>query len=346
MTRGSFSNLLPHVYYLDATDLEGLTSFLHDRGWLGPNESILDVVQAGDGNMNCTVRVTTTATSFILKQSRPWVEKYPDIPAPFERTLREGEFYQLVADHDGLSSMMPKLLGFDRQAVMLQLEDLGSAVDYTCLYGLQDLEFTDFEKLLSYLSILHREFLGFPEKNYFANRTMRKLNHEHVFRLPLAKNNLNLDGITTGLQLCADVLKADVTYVAEVNRLGERYLEEGRALLHGDYFPGSWMKVNDEVRVIDPEFCFFGPPEFDVGVMIAHLQLTQQPDGLMDRLFDVYEADDLFDRNLAVRFAGVEVMRRLIGVAQLPLFVSLDRKQTWLDWSRQLVCEGYPKEGL
>ena len=90
MTRSAFAQALPDAYYLDPADWEGLPAFLHDQGWLPANESIQEVTRAGDGNMNCAVRVTTTATSFILKQSRPWVEKYPEIAAPVERALREG----------------------------------------------------------------------------------------------------------------------------------------------------------------------------------------------------------------------------------------------------------------
>ena len=134
--------------------------------------------------------------------------------------------------------------------------------------------------------------------------------------------------------------------MAAVTRLGSVYLDEGRALLHGDYFPGSWVKVGAAVRVIDPEFCFFGPPEFDVGVMIAHVTLAKQPAGLIAQLFDAYEGDGRLDRDLVARFEGVEMMRRLIGVAQLPLAATLTQKRDWLERSRHMVCAGSPGEGL
>ena len=345
MTRSTFAQALPDAYYLDPTDWDGLPAFLHDQGWLTADESIHKVTQAGDGNMNCTVRVATTATSFILKQSRPWVEKYPQIAAPVERVLREGAFYQLVSAHRDIARMMPRLLGFSRQAAMLQLEDLGPAADYTWMYRGGAIDQTDFDQLSRYLSALHGAFTGFERKGEFANRAMRELNHEHIFRLPLADNDLDLNGITSGLQSVADELKRDDRYVAEVTRLGNFYLDEGRALLHGDYFPGSWVKVGAAVYVIDPEFCFFGPPEFDVGVMIAHLQLAKQPSGLTEQLFDTYEGDGRLDRDLVARFAGAEMMRRLIGVAQLPLDATLAQKRNWLDRSRQMVCAGSPREG-
>src|SRR4051812_21791268 len=74
------------AYHLDAQDAEGLDAYLHRQGFLDLDERVVTVARAGDGNMNLTLRVTTPARSVIVKQGRPWVEKYPQIPAPTERT--------------------------------------------------------------------------------------------------------------------------------------------------------------------------------------------------------------------------------------------------------------------
>ena len=39
----------------------------------------------------------------------------------------------------------------------------------------------------------------------------------------------------------AQKMAADVSYVASVRTLGEAYLADGEVLLHGDFFPGSWL---------------------------------------------------------------------------------------------------------
>ncbi|HEY0007966.1 MAG TPA: phosphotransferase [Tepidisphaeraceae bacterium] len=99
--------------------------------------------------------------------------------------------------------------------------------------------------------------------------------------------------------------------------MADRYLSDGACLLHGDFFPGSWLKTDHRLYVIDPEFCFFGDAEFDVGVAIAHLALARVDLATAEAFLTAYECE--LDLNLAARFAAVEVMRRLIGVAQLPL---------------------------
>ena len=50
------------------------------------------------------------------------------------------------------------------------------------------------------------------------------------------------------------------------------------------------------------------------------------------------------DASLVAAYAGVEIMRRLIGVAQLAVTYDLDRKRALLEHSRRLVLE--PQQGL
>jgi 5-methylthioribose kinase len=303
---------------------------------------------AGSGNMNLALRVTLATRSLILKQGRPWVEKYDHIEAPWDRTLVEGRFYQAVRDFPEVSGRMPAILDLDVHNHVLALGDAGSSGDFTPIYAEGDLQAAALDQLLDWLRALGRvtlpDPLPDPLKEGFANRAMRALNHEHIFRLPLARDNgLELDRITEGLARAAEELKADAAYAARVRDLGARYLEDGPALVHGDYFPGSWMKAQDGIRVIDPEFCFLGPREFDYGVMLGHLALARTPLGRAERVIEAVRSERL-DEALTLNFGGVEIMRRLIGVAQLGLSHDADTKRRLLDISRSLVVA--PQSGL
>ena len=55
------------------------------------------------------------------------------------------------------------------------------------------------------------------------------------------------------------------------------------------------------------------------------------------RALGSYNAPARFSFPLALAFAGVEVIRRLLGVAQLPLSADLATKQAWLATARQFV---------
>jgi len=334
-------NPYPGNFFL-TTSIPEIAGRLEANAWLQPGEVVERAGRAGEGNMNCVVRVTTSLRSFILKQSRPWVEKYPSFAAPWDRALVEASFYQTVESLPGLTSCMPRLLNFDAAERLLMLEDLEDSHDFTGTYaanhpGLADAEWTP---LVDFLLSLHQSTRTPELRPIFANAEMRALNHEHIFQLPLRPDNgLDLDAITPGLGRLAIDLGTDSRYSHEVAALGARYLDpaQGECLIHGDYFPGSWLKARGRVYVIDPEFCFFGPPEWDLAIMVAHLHISGHPQAQIDHSLDRYADCAAPDRGLIRKFAGVEIMRRLIGVAQLPVVFGLERKAELLRLSKSLV---------
>ncbi|MFN0121402.1 MAG: phosphotransferase [Blastocatellia bacterium] len=338
--RNDFQRLFPGAFYLDANDLPALTAYLQAQRWIGADETVLEAARAGEGNMNCTIRVRTATQTLIVKQARPWVEKYPDIPAPRERAAMEGRFYQAISATPALAALMPQYLGLDETSQIIALEDLGAAQDFTTLYRGARLDAADLEALVAWLSALHA-LPGTPDQRaQMANREMRALNHLHLFDFPLRQTNgMDLDAITPGLQAAARTLQQDLDYVTRARALGELYLADGPALLHGDYFPGSWLRTARGVRIIDPEFCFYGPPEFDMGVLIAHLHLAGQHEDLTLRALSVYQSTRPLHQALVRQFAGIEIMRRLIGVAQLPVTPDPESKTNLLQLSRALVLE-------
>jgi 5-methylthioribose kinase len=80
------------AFRLDLEDLRGLEAYLVGRGFAQAGEAIT-AERAGEGNMNCVVRVRLPNRSLILKQARPWVEKYPSIAAPVERAASEARYH-------------------------------------------------------------------------------------------------------------------------------------------------------------------------------------------------------------------------------------------------------------
>ena len=103
----------------------------------------------------------------------------------------------------------------------------------------------------------------------------------------------------------------------------------GDVLLHGDFYPGSWLRHGDGVRVIDPEFGFIGAAEFDLGGLRAHLAFIGVSEAKLDAALAGYPGE--VDAGLVRGFAGVERLRRLLGVAQLPLDADLERKAGWVE---------------
>ena len=330
----------PDIFLLDEADPQELTDYLRGMRVIGEDEIVERCEIPGAGNMNLTLRVITQISSYILKQARPWVEKYPKIAAPWDRVLSEAAFYEIARTDPKVSRQMPELLAIDRHAKILVLEDLGEAKDATAIYSGRLLSLSEIRDLGSWLSSLHAITFHRGAPGRLPNREMRRLNHEHIFVFPLRPDNgLDLDGITPGLRSCANRLGAKSDYVENVRRLGEIYLSDGSSLVHGDYFPGSWLRTRDGVSIIDAEFSFFGYGEFDVGVCCAHFCLARQHTEAISPFLESYYAGSGFDLDLMKRFAGAEIMRRLIGVAQLPLPYGLEEKEELLHLTEGLVLE-------
>lgn len=323
-----FEQIYPTVFFLEK-NIKTVEQYLHQQNWLEDNEALLSLEKPGEGNMNFVLRATTNKRSFILKQARPWVEKFPQIDAPVERVSVEAQFFQSLQNVKELANLIPSCLGFDADNFMLATEDLGVGADYSFLYQKgNQLSISEAEEVINYLSVLHRLP---PPKSFPENKAMRVLNHEHIFNFPyLEENGFNLDEVQIGLQAIAMTYKTDESLKAIIKSCGTVYLASGKQLLHGDFYPGSWLKVPSGLKVIDPEFGFVGRAEFDLGVLIAHLVMGEQGNDLIRMVVEKYKRPIGFDDKLLAQLAGIEILRRLIGIAQLPLNLDLSEKELLL----------------
>ena len=315
-----------------------LTQYLKTNNWINPVEEVQSLEIPGLGNMNRVLRVKTHQGSLILKQAIPFVNKYPDIPAPVDRIAVEHQFYQAIESNEELLSFLPRIIGFDSKQYILAMEDLGNAIDFTRLYQLgQHLTVKETTDIASGLRLLHQFNFSIEQQRRFPkNFELRQLNHQHIFKFPLMEENgFDLDSVTPGLQPLARQYKTDKALKRRAKELGQIYLEQGTTLLHGDYYPGSWLLSNAGFKIIDPEFCFFGHQSFDLGVLLAHIKMAQQTEKTRKLLLDAYELN--VDMELLNAFEGIEIIRRIIGLAQLPLELPLTTKEELLAYAYQKV---------
>jgi 5-methylthioribose kinase len=315
---------------LSTSDMDQL---IH-RGWLAPETKLLAQGKAGEGNMNLVIRLETNRGNLILKQSKPFVVKYPQIAAPRERILVEYAYYQKIQDNPALVAHSPGIIGFDAIDYLMAMADLGPGRDFLGLYSKQVLlSGSQITLLTEYLKNLHAiNPFPFPD-----NSILKALNHEHIFSYPFkVENGFDLDTIQAGLQSVALPYKKDLLLKKRISDLGHRYLTDGNTLVHGDFYPGSWLAVQDGLKIIDPEFAHVGDAEFDLAVLIAHLKMALLPGEQIAQVLKSYPAASL-DHTLINQYTGVEIMRRLIGLAQLPLSLDLDQKHSLLEEARSLL---------
>ena len=326
----------------DEAGLATVRAFLVHRRLAQPDEP-LALERPGASNLNCGWRARLPGRRLILKQARPCVEKYPTIAAPVERTEAEARFYHLACRDPALAARLPAVIDHDATAHVLVLADLAPATSLETGYaGTTRLTRPELDDLAATIARLHRLALPPADVAGLRNHAMRALNHAHLFDLPLRADgpfDALLDSVTPGLAGLSRGLRADADYVARVTALGRRYLDHDHPhLIHGDLFLGSLLRApGGEIMLIDPEFSFGGEPEFDLGVFYAHLILSGHDDATLDRWLAQTVGAAGRDATFTRHYAGVEIMRRLIGVAQLPLALPLPAKAALLARSRELV---------
>jgi 5-methylthioribose kinase len=325
---------------LKNADPDTLGIFLQEQKWLLPKEKITRLSSPGSGNMNFVTRVHSSHRTFIVKQSRPYVEKYPSVPAPQERTAIEYDFYQFISSSAAIQQYMPKVIGYEPVHHILAIEDAGNIQEGSVLYQQNNLlQQQHIVWLTDYLCSLH-SFSYSNNKNpeRFANNNMRALNALHIFDFPFQEENgFNLDIVQPGLQSAATPYKTDTLLKEKLATLRSVYTSQGNYLLHGDFYPGSWLIDPATVKIIDPEFCFYGPVEFDLGVFMAHLKIMRCPDQLLQEIVNRYQLP--VNILLLNAFTGTEILRRLIGLAQLPLTLTISEKEELMQEARNLVVQ-------
>lgn len=283
-------------------------------------DEITSISRAGDGNMNVTLRVCGQSSSIILKQAFPYCAKYPDIPAPVERLAVEASYYRACATSPHLSSFHAQLIGEIPRLHLLALEDLGTGADYEeKFYDGHALSVQDLGHLVDYLSHLHSHPVDRIQFSNLSNQSMRILNADYLFEGPFEKPVTE----TLPFSINREILRTAQEHTAPhkiirtLQRLRKTYLsEDGASLVHGDFYPRSWIRTVSGPKIIDMEFCHFGAPEFDLGVLQGHLALADS--SVIGQIKSRYRTAAPINWDLVELFQAQEVMRRVLGLAKVP----------------------------
>jgi 5-methylthioribose kinase len=248
---------------------------------LGPNAAEWKVREIGDGNLNLVFIVESTHGAVIIKQALPYIRaRGPESPLPLSRAFFE---YEATTRHsDRAPGMTPALYLFDKEQATIVMEYLSphiilrkglvSGIPYPRLA----------ECLGHYLARIH--FRGsdlsmdsaskkMDAALFAGNHALCRISEQRIFTEPYYAAKLNrwtspqLDGVVQSI-------RQDESLKAAVNELKDEFMCKSQTLLHGDFHSGSVMVTENDVKVIDPEFAFYGPMGFDVGAIIGNLFIS------------------------------------------------------------------------
>lgn len=249
---------------------------------LFPQDAQLVSREIGDGNLNFVFHIKDegpSGKSIIFKQALPYVRVIGDSwPLTLDRARIESE--ALILENELCPGSVPRVYHYDTDLALIVMEDLS---DYEIMRkGLVERKrYPNFAKqigtFLARTLFLTSDLAMSPlEKKRkaasFTNPELCNITENFVFTYPFLDDPSNAYNplITNTVQRIwsNDELKL------EVARLKERFMTLGQALLHGDLHTGSIMVTEQDTKVIDPEFAYYGPMGFDIGAVIANLLLN------------------------------------------------------------------------
>jgi 5-methylthioribose kinase len=320
------------------------------------NGAQLTCREIGDGNLNLVFHVIDQHTNkgVIIKQALPYAKVVGESwPLTLKRAVIESNALRTFASY--VPKYVPKVYYSDESLAITVMEDLShlqiarKGLIEGKTYPLLSQHIGEFlAKTLFYTSDFG---LNQQQKKQLAQRFVNpelcKITEDLVFTDPFFDHDTN--NFEEQLQKDVEVLWNDTALKLETAKLKRKFLTEGDALLHGDLHTGSIFVSDEETKIIDPEFAFYGPISFDLGQFIANLLLNalsrneEEKEPLfvhVEKTWEVFQntfselwknhnvevyatipgfLQDVLGKTLAdsIGFAGCEIIRRTIGLAHV-----------------------------
>jgi 5-methylthioribose kinase len=347
----------------------------------------LTCTDLADGNVNLVFRVASRrdpARSLIVKQALPHARRYPEFKMPLGRAAIERGalmIYSSVAP-----GIAPRPVGFDGSMFVNIMEDLSSHA--IVREGVvRQVEYPSFATTMgTFLArslLLTSDIAVDPSEKKqrvvdFSNPVLCKVTEDLVFTFPFIDHPTNRFPAAIADTVAA--LRGNTAVARGAARAKLSFMTSAQSLSHGDLHTGSIMANRHETRVIDPEFAFYGPIAFDVGMLIANLAIasfaqefhassaasrrayrawlaaaaTETLDGFRAQFADLWESASRPEWRVpglcrevladierdAVLFCGCEMIRRTIGMAHVSELDSITDEPVLARVSRGIVEAG------
>jgi 5-methylthioribose kinase len=321
----------------------------------------LECKEIGDGNLNYIFRVwrKSDGASIVIKQSGPVARISDEFKVSPDRNRIEYDILKYQGEL--VPGLVPKVYLYDPIMNCTVMDDLS---DHT---------------IMRTAMLEHRQFPRFAEdiSTFMANTLIltSDLCLEHKHKKELVKNFINpeLCEITEDLvytepfndvnnrnrlfepnkEWIVENIYGDEALRLETAKLKFEFMTNAQSLVHGDLHTGSIFIKEDSMKVIDPEFAFYGPMGYDTGNIVANLmfawanadayEVSKQKQWLEETIVAVVDLfvekyNALYDENVTevtARYkgfkeyylsrilsdtagvAGLEGSRRIIGIAQV-----------------------------
>lgn len=241
-----------------------------------------ECVEIGDGNINYVFKIKSLRDghSVVVKQADKLLRS-SGRPLDTYRNKIEAKILQLEGEL--APGYVPEVFYYDETMCALSMEDISA-------YKNLRKELME-NRVYSHLSDNLSTFMAltlFPTTDLVMNSAEKKKNvkffvnpelcdisedlvlSEPYLSVPYNERNKNI--ITEGNEkFVEEYLYTDPELHTEVAKLRDRFMNCAQSLIHGDLHSGSVFANAEGIKVIDPEFAFYGPMGYDIGNVIGNL---------------------------------------------------------------------------
>lgn len=236
--------------------------------------------EVGDGNLNLVFIITGTSGAVVVKQALPYVRMVGDSwPLPLYRA--HYEHLALIEQYLHVPQRVPQTYHYDEPMALTIMEYLTPHI----ILRKELIAGKRFPNLAHQLgeflaaTLFHTSDLALTAEQkrqkmtpYLGNIAMCKITEDLIFDEPYFAAPMNRH--TADIDDIAKSFRGDRALKLAAQAMKWRFLNAPEALCHGDLHTGSIMATDTDTRVIDPEFAFYGPIGFDIGMLLANFVMA------------------------------------------------------------------------
>ena len=258
-------------------DCDEVISYVKEKNLFSENAN-LTVKEIGDGNINYIFKVENKidGKSIVLKQADKLLRSSG---RPLDLTRSKIEANILRIENNLAPHFVPEIYFYDEIMCVLAMEDISEYKNLRTdlIAGKIFPNFADnISEFLSRTLLLTTDlFMNKFEKKKnvkeFINPELCDISECLVFTEPY-DNNKNRNIITIGNEeFVENILYKNEDLHFAILKLREKFMNYSQSLIHGDLHSGSIFINEKGIKIIDPEFSFYGPMAYDVGNVIGNL---------------------------------------------------------------------------
>ena len=340
--------------------------------------------EIGDGNINYVFRIVSEkdGRSLVIKQADELLRS-SGRPLDTYRNKIEAAILQLQSEL--APGFVPEVFHYDDTMFALAMEDISDYKNLRKELAAGNIYPHLAESLSDFISLTLLPttdlVMDRAEKKkkaaFFTNVELCDISEDLVLTEPYY-NYKNRNIIFPGNEdFVKEYLYDDMELHSFVAKLRNNFMNKSQALIHGDLHTGSVFVNENGIKVIDPEFAFYGPIGYDIGNIIANLffalvnkmhtgdneefiqyckktitdffdltfrKFSNKYDELVS--FQLYKNENFKDFYLkdimqdSLGYAGTELIRRTVGDSKVSDITSVTDPAIRIELERRLVKLG------